>query len=338
MRADESNTQFAFKEEDFPTRSYAEYPTDFCNLQNDNFFAESKFPMFHNHPSGHYGYHLIEPALRLISRIILDQWDSYSVLVKRRQAGDSDTFLNEDTRVSLTKDQVIENIKGSIPNIEFDPRMDANSSDFATTILCPENLRDVVVLDYTLIRLLKHLMICDNQKLAGLLFTAILIGHELAHVLEFRNIRQGRLQVNGEPFETPPGITCREAGTMWETRVFHGQVNPVCDMENSLITIRGLSIRSAAWNYEVMKVNDDWIRSIFSESHWNRTVHPLQIPIDIYARHALLEDELLASNAFSPVKTKSHERDVQVWTGSPRRACRATQHRICGGKRVERGV
>lgn len=125
---------------------------------------------------------------------------------------------------------------------------------------------------------------------------------------------------------------------MWETRVFHGQVNPVCDMENSLITIRGLSIRSAAWNYEVMKVNDDWIRSIFSESHWNRTAHPLQIPIDIYARHALLEDELLASNAFSPVKTKSHERDVQVWTGRPRRACRATQHRICGGKRVERGV
>lgn len=147
------------------------------------FFPESKFPMFHNHPSGHYGYHLIEPALRLISRIIHDQWDSYSVLVKWRQAGDSDTFLNEDTRVSLTKDQVIENIKGSIPNIEFDPRMDANSSDFATTILCPENLRDVVVLDYTLIRLLKHLMICDNQKLAGLLFTAILIGHELAHVL-----------------------------------------------------------------------------------------------------------------------------------------------------------
>lgn len=56
MRANESNTQFAFKEEDFPIRAYADYPNNFCDLQNENLFPESKFPMFEkNHPSGHYG-------------------------------------------------------------------------------------------------------------------------------------------------------------------------------------------------------------------------------------------------------------------------------------------
>lgn len=108
MRANESNTQFAFKEEDFPVRTYADYPSNFCDLQNENLFPESKVPMFKkkkNHPSGHYGYQLLEPALRLISRIIFDHWSSYSVLIKRRQPGDSETFLNEDTRVSLTSEQ-----------------------------------------------------------------------------------------------------------------------------------------------------------------------------------------------------------------------------------------
>lgn len=278
---------------------------------------------------------MIEPALRLISRIILDHWSSYSVLIKRRQPGDSETFLNEDTRVSLTSEQAIESIKESIPYIEFDPQMDASSSsDFATTILRPEHLRDVVVLDYTLIRLLKHSTVGDNQKLAALLFTAILIGHGLAHVLEFRHVRQGKLQANGEPFETPPGITCREAGTMWETLVFQGKVNPVCEIESSLITIRGLCIRSGAWNYETMKISDAWIRRLFSESHWS-VANPLQVPIDVYARHPLLEDELLSEGASSPVKTKGHGGEVQVWTGSPKKTHRASQHRICGGKFVE---
>lgn len=46
MRANESNTQFVFKEEDFPVRTYADYPSNFCDLQNENLFSESKAPMF----------------------------------------------------------------------------------------------------------------------------------------------------------------------------------------------------------------------------------------------------------------------------------------------------
>lgn len=121
---------------------------------------------------------------------------------------------------------------------------------------------------------------------------------------------------------------------MWETRVFHGQVNPVCEIESSLITICGLCFRSGAWNYEKMKISDASIRRLISESHCS-AASPLQVPIDVYARHPLLEDELLSEGASSPVKTKDRGREVQVWTGSPKRMHRASQHRICGGKFVE---
>lgn len=43
---------------------------------------------------------------------------------------------------------------------------------------------------------------------------------------------------------------------MGETRVFYDQVHPVCDMEDALITLRGLSITSGAWNYETMKTRE----------------------------------------------------------------------------------
>jgi hypothetical protein len=100
--------------------------------------------------------------------------------------------------------------------------------------------------DYNLIRLLKNSASSNSQKMAGLAFLAVLLAHELAYVLEFRSIRAGRLRSNGQPFETPTGVTCREAGTAWEIRAFRGRVYPVCQPKNSLANMRGLCIKSTA--------------------------------------------------------------------------------------------
>lgn len=87
-------------------------------------------------------------------------------------------------------------------------------------------------------------------------FLAVSLCHELARVLEFRCIREGKFRPDGKPFETPPGITCREAGTAWETRAFGGRIHPVCEIKKSLFQIRGICIKSSAWSFEMMKVNE----------------------------------------------------------------------------------
>ncbi|KAL1998960.1 hypothetical protein VTN02DRAFT_5274 [Thermoascus thermophilus] len=170
-----------------------------------------------------------------------------------------------------------------------------NPSVFAETVLCPNAACAMIVLDYNLIRLLRSSTSRDSQKLAGLLFLAILIGHHLAHMLEFQSTQGDQLRAadDDDPIETPPGVTCREAGTVWETHVFGGQVYPICEAENLLLHIQGLCIKSSAWNFKMMKINEDWIHQLFSESHWTTAQHPLQPPTDIYAQNALLSDELI---------------------------------------------
>lgn len=174
-------------------------------------------------------------------------------------------------------------------------------------------------MDYNLIRLLKDPASRDSQKVAALFFLAVSLGHELAHVLEFRCVCKGKLRSDGEPFKTPPGISCREAGTGWETRAFGGRIYPVCIVDNSLSQLRGVCIKSSAWNFEMMKVNESWIRQLFSEKHWAMTQHPMQPPNDTYARNAFFEDELIDEYPESPTRKKIRGGDVHVETRSPRK-------------------
>ncbi|KAB8233190.1 uncharacterized protein BDW43DRAFT_311264 [Aspergillus alliaceus] len=275
--------------------NYESCPSSFCNLQNENLFPRSKFPIFRERdtPAARNAYTLIQPALLLMSRIIIQRWESFGIFIRRRHSGLPDIWLGADVEIELSKDETIGCIKNAIPDIDFDPGTHLNSSPFAETTLCPKAMSDLITLDYNIIRLLKNSTSTHSQKLAGLVFLAVLLGNGLAHVLEFRSIGAGQLHSVNEPFKTAPGITCREAGTAWETRTFRGRVYPICQVENSLLNIRGLCIKCSAWNFDMMKANENWFRQLFSELYWIIALHPLRPPIEKYARYAILEDELI---------------------------------------------
>jgi hypothetical protein len=69
---------WGFVDEDFVTENYENY---ICNLQNENLFPRSKFPMFRERDTlaAHNAYALIQPALLLISRIIIQCRESFGV-------------------------------------------------------------------------------------------------------------------------------------------------------------------------------------------------------------------------------------------------------------------
>ncbi|KNG85121.1 hypothetical protein ANOM_007091 [Aspergillus nomiae NRRL 13137] len=328
-----------FAEGDFIMENYENYPSSFCDLQNENLFPSSKFPIFRerNTPAARNAYTLIQPALLLISRIIIQRWESSSIFVQRRHPDLPGVRLDAAEELEVSKDEILRCIKNAIPDIDFGPAIHPISSPFAETTLRPNTMSDLITFDYNIIRLLKDSTSTHSQKLAGLVFLAVLLGHGLAHVLEFRSSRAGQLRSNNEPFETPPGITCRKAGTAWETRAFGGRVYPVCQVENLLLTIRGLCIENSAWNFDMMKVNENWTRQLFTESYWTMAPHPLRPPIDKYARYAILEDELIDERCDLLIKSR-YENDVRVELGSPRKKHRPiTPVNICGGKKVQMG-
>ncbi|KAJ5085026.1 hypothetical protein N7532_009797 [Penicillium argentinense] len=329
-----------FADDDFAVENYDNYPSSFCSLENENLFPRSKFPMFRERdtPDSHEAYALLRPALLLTSRIITQCSQTFALFVRRRHPGSPDAWLGADAELELSKEEITLCIQRTIPNIDFDPDMDPDSSSFATTTLFPDRPSDLIIVDYNLIRLLKNSASSNSQKMAGLVFLAVLLAHELAHVLEFRSIRAGRLRSDGQPFETPAGVTCREAGTAWEIRAFGGRVYPVCQLENSLANMRGLCIKSTAWDFDMMKVSENWIRQLFTESHWTTVQLPLRPPIDKYARYALLEDELIDWRRDLFTKQKVRSSDVRVESGSPHKKPRSTGPlKTCGGKRVQMG-
>ncbi|PGG95882.1 hypothetical protein GX51_08089, partial [Blastomyces parvus] len=330
------DTAFAFRDEDFILEDYSDYPHEFCSLQIENLFPRARFLMLCKQtPVTDRTYKLIEPALLLASRIIIQHWASLRIFVRRQHHCPTEAWLDTNEELELSKDEVICQVKNVMPDIDFDPEMEMNSCSFAQTTLRPNVTSDLIVLDYNLIRLLKDRALRDSQKLAGLFFLAVLLCHELAHVLEFRCIHEGKLRPDGEPFETPPGITCREAGTGWETRAFGGRIYPVCAAENSLLQIRGICIKSSAWNFEMMKVNESWIHQLFSDKHWIMDTHHLRPPIDVYALHAFLEDELIDEHLESSSRRKTRGSDVRVEMQSPRKKCRTIERmKICGRKKV----
>lgn len=297
-------SSFGFDEEDFPPKNYADYPSGFCNLNNENLFPISKFPVLRkDSPAARSAYASIRPALVLVSRIIFERWDVYKVFIRRCREGGAD-------ELGLSKEEVVGRIRGALPDIDFDSGMRSNSNLFASALLCPEARTDQIILDYSLVRLLKSTTASHGQKLAGLLYLAILVGHEIAHILEFRNIRGGQLRLDGQESDTPSGITCGEAGIGWETRVFGGAIYPVCAPYNCLLNIRGLCIKSHSRKHDVMKLDDGFIRQLFTEEYWNcqNSQRLLRPPISKYAQYAVLQDELMDEEITTPAKSRECER------------------------------
>lgn len=125
-----------------------------------------------------------------MSRIILERFESFLLFIRCTHPGHPGLLLDE-VEVALSREEIIQCIKSNLPEIDFDPDMHQHSPSFADTILRPDASSDVVVIDYHLVRLLKAPYVADSEKLAGLLFFAILLGRKLAQVLEFRCIRGG---------------------------------------------------------------------------------------------------------------------------------------------------
>jgi hypothetical protein len=95
-----------------------------------------------------------------------------------------------------------------------------NSSPFAgTTTASQSDVRSGHI--GLQVRLLRRFAIrSHNQKLAGLLFLAVSLGHGLARVLELRCIRGGQLRSDGHPFlkHLPPYLA---AGLVLLGRLVH---------------------------------------------------------------------------------------------------------------------
>ena len=291
--ADMSTTPRSFHDKDFIFENYSDYPDEFCNLENENLFPRIKFPMLRKQINiANYIYSIIEPTLLLSSCIIIQRWESFQKFVRHHDqlpstAGwlGSDLESDDEPKQSKEKDEVINQIKTVIPEIDFDPDMRLNSHSYAQTILLPSRSSDLIVLDYNFIRLLRNDNQQHSQKLATLFFLAVLLGHHLAHVLEFRFVYKDISHT-----EFPTAIdTNPEAGIDWETHTFGGRIYPICEMPYSLTNMHGICIKS---NAKMMKVNESWIHQLFSEKYWTGATRPqLRPPNDIHARHALLGDE-----------------------------------------------
>ncbi|KAI2723332.1 hypothetical protein CBS147318_263 [Penicillium roqueforti] len=249
-----------FAEEDFAAKNYDQFEE--CDLQNDNLFPIDKFDILRSRtPASLKTYKLIEPALLLISRIILDRPSNLG-FARRRDTGAQDVFVDREAELCLPDEEIIDLVKKHIPDLELDPDMSANFSSYGETILRPE--------------------LPSDMKMAGLLLLATSLGHKMAHILEFRCIRACKLRTEDEPFEIPPGIICREAGTAWELRSFGGRIYPVCQPDGSLYNIQGLCLEIASCNFDVMKMNDDLLEDQVSASirRQTRMLDDVQVETD----------------------------------------------------------
>ena len=188
--------------------------------------------------------------------------------------------------------------------------------------------------------------------------TAVLLCHEISHVLEFRCIREAKCMASGLPFPSSPGATCTEVGSAWELRVFGGTIWPICHDPGNLSIILEIAVRSQSWNSYYMAITMDWISLLFTETFWSSSPQRLRVPfVPIMPESTRcgpidndeLEDEeedgssvSFSPSSRSPTKRRRGERG-EIKIGSPRkwskdqekaRANRALEQRRCGGKRV----
>src|SRR4051794_11982961 len=98
-----------FADEDFVVENYEN--ANFCDLQNENLFPIQKFPMFceSSSPSesARNSYALIQPALLLLSRIIIQRWDSFNIFVQRQRPGAPEEWLDADVGLELSQEETV---------------------------------------------------------------------------------------------------------------------------------------------------------------------------------------------------------------------------------------
>lgn len=283
------------------------------------------------------------PSLLLASRIILDEPQSFNVFIARRAHQGA---VEEEDVIPLGPDELINIIRSHIPDLDFDPDMAQRGEEYGMTHLLPNEPRDLMTIDYTLIKSVIDKETGAKRTTAALAYIAILLCHELAHVLEFRSIRNAQFRDDGEAFETPPGITGTEAGTSWETRVFGGSISPV-SIGSDLAYITGLSIQSLRWRYLHMAMDFEWISRLFDENFWTERVSPrLFVPYNpelaLTSSFLCDEDEGESPEPRTPTKRRRGG-DVRVeLRRSPNKSAKLSNkakmgqvfRRTCGGKRL----
>ena len=320
------------------------------DLKNENLFPATKLRFAANSP---LMYGKLEPALLLASRMLLGMPQTFSMFIERKKSESG--YVEEEDIVPRDSDYIRGVIRSFIPDIDIDPDMSKRSEEYAMTYLQPIGSHDLLLLDYSLVEAIRDPWLADRRKTAALFFMAVLICHEMAHILEFRSIRGGQLGTSGEAYQSAPGITCTEVGAAWERKMFGGVIRPVCYNEEYLSTILGLSARSSSWNDNVMAVKNDWVSRLFFESFWVSEPKTLRIPyqpvLSISTRCTLSDldkedEETLSppSPLQSPTKKRRGERR-EVRVGMPPKrskkpialSSRLYERRTCGGKKVVYG-
>lgn len=217
-----------------------------CNLPNENLFPKERI-MFSRRKAAHSA---ILPSLLLASRIILSEPKTFNLFIARKC---HHGFIEEEDIIAMEPDILVSKIRNYIPDIDLDPDMSSRGEEYGITRLRPNEKRDLIIVDYALIKAVLDKG-SGKRRTTALAYIAILICHELAYVLEFRFIRKGSFRDDGEAFETPPGLTCTEAGNAWERTTFGGSISPVSP-GSDLMSIIGLSIQSSRWRYLHMSIS-----------------------------------------------------------------------------------
>lgn len=169
------------------------------DLTNENLFDEEKCRFSEKGGS----YEAIVPALRLASRIILSYPTHYAPFITRSESCD---FVREEDVPITPSNTLLSLIRPVIPVIDMYDGMYEKNAEWAMTSLEPTEDRDLVLLDFKLLQICKLEYLPVFQKYAAWLILALLLCHQMAHILEFRIVRKKSLQISGEAFLTPPGV------------------------------------------------------------------------------------------------------------------------------------
>ncbi len=221
-------------------------------------------------------FQAIQPALLLASRIILHFPQNFAMFIARR-SNISDYVTREDI-VPTSSEAIISIIRSVIPDIDVDSDMSKRTEQYAMTYLQPSQSKDLIMLEARLIVAVMSPSFTPLCKTMALFVLAVCICHNIAHVLEFRCIRGGKLNDDQEPFQTPPGITCMEAGSAWEENTFGGIISPVAFSKNDLFTTIGCCSRSVSWNFNYMVVSVDFVLRLLTKPFWDNNPVNLTIP------------------------------------------------------------
>lgn len=175
------------------------------NLTNKNLFNQKKCQF-----SGKDGYYeTIKSALQLTSRLILSYSTHYMPFITRSEYYD---FVRDEVVPITPTDTLLSLIRIAILFIDMDEGMYEMREKWTMTALEPNEDKDVILFDFRLLRICKVTWVPIFQKYILCFILALLIYHEMAHILEFRIVRKKSLNLSRVVFLTLPGVTCREAG------------------------------------------------------------------------------------------------------------------------------